>query len=322
MVGKGFIGVDIGGTSVKFAIVNQDGKIVIQWEEKTDISHRGIYIVPKIVASIEEKLMQASIDKEQILGIGVGAPGFIDVEKGAIYEAVNIGWDYFPLKDELEKALQLPVFVDNDANLAAAGEMWQGAAVGAKNMLCVTLGTGVGGGIITHGKIVHGFKGMAGEIGHTTVAIDGGVPCNCGKIGCLETIASATGITRMAIEALANSSSGMLKEMATKNGQITAKAVFAAAKKNDKLALRIVHEALKHLGLVIGNLANALNPQVIIIGGGVSQAGSFLLEILQHYVKQYTIPKVYRDTEIRLAALGNAAGVVGAAWLVKENLSN
>lgn len=286
----------------------------------TDTTKQGSNIVSTIVKSITEKLRTEQIEKKQILGIGIGAPGFIDVKNGAIYKAVNIGWEYYPLKEEIEEALRLPTFVDNDANVAAVGEMWQGAAVGAENILCVTLGTGVGCGIISDGKIVHGHRGYAGEIGHFTTVVNGGARCNCGKFGCLETVASATGIVRLAYEKIQDGATGALKMIMNETGKITAKDVLDAAKEKDRFAMDVVYEAMNHLGFALGNLANVLNPELIIIGGGVSKAGDFLLQIVRNSATPFMIPSVKETTKIALATLGNDAGVIGATWLVKENV--
>lgn len=315
-----FIGIDIGGTSVKLAFVHLDGKIHKKWILNTDISNNGMHIVPQMVMSIEGKLVEEKIDKGQILGVGIGAPGFIEVEKGIVFEAVNIGWEYFPLKNEMEKAIGIPTYIDNDANVAALGEMWQGAAKGAKNIICVTLGTGVGCGIIVQGEIMHGHSGMAGEIGHVTTMVENGYLCNCGKRGCLETIASATGIVRMAMEEMEKEEcTSILRNTYREKSYITAKDVFDGAKIGDVLATKVVHDALKHLGFALGNLANVINPEMIIIGGGVSKAGSFLIDILRPNFNRYAIPKLREKTEICLAQLGNDAGVVGASWLVSNN---
>ncbi|WP_096188425.1 ROK family glucokinase [Evansella halocellulosilytica] len=315
---KFYVGVDVGGTTIKTAFIDERGEIHYKWEIPTDRTGKGKNIVKQISASINEKSNEQEI-ADQLIAIGVGAPGFIDVVNGKIIEAVNIGWKDYPLKQALEDAAQLPVFVDNDANLAAGGEMWKGAGEGAENLLAVTLGTGVGGGVIAGGEIIHGESGMAGEIGHISSVTVGGAPCNCGKTGCLETVASATGITRLGLEALQANPSGRLQEVFEETGTLTAKDIFDAAKSHDKLAEQVVNTSMSYLGFTLANLANALNPKTIVIGGGVSKAGSFLIEQLETEFKKYAIPKIGQDTIIRIATLGNDAGVIGAAWLAKEN---
>ncbi|MFA9559388.1 ROK family glucokinase [Evansella sp. AB-rgal1] len=315
---KLLVGVDIGGTTVKLSIIDIHGVMKTKWEIPTNTSEGGTFIVSDIAHSVEDKLIALQIEKDSVQGIGIGAPGFIDVGKGIIFEAVNIGWKNFHLKDEMEKAINIPTFVDNDANLAAVGEMWQGAGHGAKNLLCVTLGTGVGGGIIAGGEIIHGESGMAGEIGHITSVTENGAPCNCGKKGCLETVASATGIARLATELLSEYSSSTLQEIYNQNGTLTSKDVFDAAQEKDALAVNVVNQSAKYLGFALGNLANALNPETIVIGGGVSKAGDSLINSIKEYFNKYAIPKIAKETVIRTATLGNDAGVYGAAWLAKH----
>ncbi|UCZ54561.1 ROK family glucokinase [Bacillus shivajii] len=314
-----YVGVDVGGTTVKLAFIQGTGEILNKWEIPTDLSNKGNNILKQIADTIAEKMNEYGVPSDSLKAVGVGAPGFIDVTNGSIIEAVNIGWRDFPLKEVLEKETNLPVFIDNDANLAAAGEMWKGAGEGAKNLLAVTLGTGVGGGILAGGEIIHGESGMAGEIGHITSVASGGAPCNCGKTGCLETVASATGIARLGIEAIKEKRYGLLQDTFEKKETLTAKDILDAAKKEDPLANQVVKQAMSYLGFALANLANALNPQTIVIGGGVSKAGIFLVDLLETEFKKYTIPKIGEDTKIRIATLGNDAGVIGAAWLAKQN---
>ncbi|WP_096434670.1 ROK family glucokinase [Alteribacter populi] len=312
-------GVDVGGTTIKLAIFTEEGDFVKKWEVPTDTRDSGHNIPKDIAQTLHETLQLMDADFSFLKGIGVGAPGFIEVETGFIYHAVNIGWKNYPLKERLEKETSVPVFADNDANLAAAGEMWKGAGNGAQNMLCVTLGTGVGGGIISEGLVVHGAYGMAGEIGHITSVPEGGTPCNCGKTGCLETVSSATGIVRLAMEKIQTQKEGALYSLFNEKGTLTSKDVFDAAQQHDTIALDVVHEAMYQLGLAIGNLANSLNPNVIVIGGGVSRAGEYLLKALHPHFNRFALPKIAEETTLRIANLGNDAGVIGAAWLVKQN---
>ena len=317
---KWLVGVDLGGTTIKIAFITLDGHIVEKWEIPTNIAEDGKNIVPDIAKSLEAKLNELSEPKEKLAAIGMGAPGFIDMKTGFIYHAVNIGWRDYPLKEELEKATGLSVTVDNDANIAAIGEMWRGAGDGEGNLLMVTLGTGVGGGIIVNGHIMHGTNGMAGEIGHITSIPEGGAPCNCGRTGCIETIASATGISRISKEKALKDTSSSLYSLLQEKGEIQAKDVAAAAEKGDKVAIETLEEVTFHLGLVIANLANSINPGKIVIGGGVSKAGKILLERLDHKFKGFALPRVAEGAELKAATLGNDAGVIGGAWLAKHNL--
>ncbi|WP_394237206.1 ROK family glucokinase [Niallia oryzisoli] len=315
---KWLVGVDLGGTTIKMAFISMDGEIKHSWEIATDTSEKGRQIPASISRSIDEKLAEFMKTKDRLIGIGIGAPGPVNEDDGSLEVAVNLGWENFPLQEILERETSLPVAVENDANVAALGEMWKGAGNGAKNLLCVTLGTGVGGGIIVNGEIVHGTNGAGGEIGHITSVPIGGAPCNCGKKGCLETIASATGIVRLAKEELLTASEDSL--LRDYKG-ITAKLVFDAAKEGDKLANRVIEQVVFHLGLALANLANGLNPEKIVIGGGVSKAGGALLEPLKTAFTPFAFPRVAQGVEIVPATLGNQAGVIGAAWLAKQKLS-
>ncbi|MEW9049637.1 MAG: ROK family glucokinase [Neobacillus sp.] len=316
-------GVDLGGTTTKLAFVNTTGEILHKWEIITDNSNEGQNITKNIVNAIDQKMEDLAISKDTLIGIGMGAPGPVDYEKGVILNVVNLGWkDNFPLKASLEELTGLPALIENDANCAALGEMWNGAGQGAKDIVCVTLGTGVGGGVIANGNIVQGKKGAAGEIGHITAVPLGGSPCNCGKDGCLETIASATGIVRLALTELTKpESKGQLAELYAKDQQITAKDVFDAAKAGDELAIKVVDEVTFHLGLSLANIANTLSPEKIVIGGGVSKAGDILLEGIKANFKKFVFPAIKNSTEITLATLGNDAGVIGAAWLIANKLN-
>lgn len=319
---KWIIGVDLGGTTTKLAFVSLYGEILHKWEIPTDISDQGKYITVNIAKAIDAKLEELGEPKSRILGMGMGAPGPVNFVNGSIYEAVNLGWKDYPLKDLLEVETSLPAFIDNDANIAALGEMWKGAGNGAKDLVCVTLGTGVGGGIIANGALVHGVSGAAGEIGHITVVPENGAPCNCGKKGCLETVASATGIVRLAEEALAQyTGKSMLHDKMGNNEKLSSKDIFDCAQEGDQLAEEIIQQVSRYLGLGLANIANGLNPEKIIIGGGVSQAGSQLLNPVREWFRKYTFPRVRESTEIDIATLGNDAGVIGAAWLVKNYLA-
>ncbi|WP_071460123.1 ROK family glucokinase [Bacillus massilinigeriensis] len=324
MEDKLLVGVDLGGTSIKLAVLDWEGRILLQWEVLTDKEHEGRDIPVQIAQSIHNKLEETGLEKNRIVGIGVGAPGPADPETGVISEAVNLGWkSAFPLGSILMETLSLPVLVDNDANCAALGEMWRGAGKGALDLVCVTLGTGVGGGVITGGKIVHGKGGAAGEIGHIISLPDGGAPCNCGKNGCLETIASATGVVRLAHELLLkNDQVCELSEIFEDRGFVTAKDVFDAARNKDALAAIVVEKVSFHLGIALANIANTLNPDKIVIGGGVSRAGDILFAPLRDHFTRYAFPRVARSTALSPAMLGNDAGVIGAGMLIREQLSN
>ncbi|WP_349407808.1 ROK family glucokinase [Pseudalkalibacillus sp. SCS-8] len=315
------VGVDLGGTTIKMAFVDESGNMIEKWHIPTDITDGGRNIANHIGASIKDKLKDTDLEISSIEGIGIGAPGFINLENGFIYKAVNLGWENYPLKDDLEGITGLPVFVDNDANIAALGEMWKGAGNQAANLICITLGTGIGGGIILDGEILHGANGMAGEIGHITSITSGGAPCNCGKTGCLETIASATGIARIATEGLSDHPESALHQRLDGKERLTAEDVFISAADGDEWSNEVIRTICHHLGLAIANLSNGLNPSKIVIGGGVSKAGDQLLKPLKEVFAQFALPRVYEATDFAIASLGNDAGVVGAAKLLFNQTS-
>ncbi|QFT89832.1 Glucokinase [Bacillus sp. THAF10] len=319
MDNKWLVGVDLGGTTIKMAFISQYGEIVHKWEIVTNISGKGKYITTDIAKAIDKKLEELGESKSKLKALGMGAPGPVNMATGLIYEAINLGWENYPLKDLLEVETGLPVVVDNDANLAAIGEMWKGAGEGSKDLICVTLGTGVGGGIITNGEIVHGINGAGGEIGHITVVPEGGAPCNCGKTGCLETMASATAIVRIAKELIEKNPGSKLEELAALEG-LSAKLVFDQSAKGEETAMKVVEVVSSYLGLALANLANAMNPEKIVIGGGVSKAGDKLLNpVREHFVK-HLFPRTKVGVKVAEATLGNDAGVIGAAYLAKMKL--
>ncbi|WP_098441820.1 ROK family glucokinase [Bacillus sp. es.034] len=322
MTEKWLVGVDLGGTTTKIAFLSKYGELLHKWEIPTDKSENGKNIIVNIAKAIDQKLEELDQSRDKLVGIGMGAPGPVDTAKGIIYEAVNLGWENnTPLKDLLEVETGLHAVIDNDANCAALGEMWKGAGDGAKDIVCVTLGTGVGGGVITNGDIVHGVKGAGGEIGHITVVPEGGYQCNCGKTGCLETVASATGVVRLANEKLdATEQESTLRALRDSHGSISAKDIFDAARDQDGLALAVIDQLAFYLGLSLANLGNGLNPEKIVIGGGVSKAGDILLQQVVKFFKQFSFPTVRTSTHLSIATLGNDAGVIGAAWLVKNKI--
>lgn len=312
------IGVDIGGTTVKIAIISKQGDLMTKWEIPTNLDNKGENVPNDIWLSIKSKLSELDIEKERCAGMGVGAPGFIEPETGKVAIAVNIGWKDFQLKEILEQLSGLNVYVDNDANIAALGENWKGSGNQVENMLAVTLGTGVGGGIISNGQIVSGANGTGAEIGHITVEKDG-APCNCGRNGCLETVTSATGIVRQAEELIAEDKSSNLKKRKEKNGAITTKDIFELANEGDTDSKALLNHVFDVLGYTLATIAIVINPEKIVIGGGVSKAGNALLEPLKQAFEKYTLPRTNEACEFVIAELGNDAGVYGGAYLVLQN---
>lgn len=319
---KKLIGIDLGGTTVKLAVLTESGEVQQKWSLLTDISEEGTKIVPSIVASINEHIERYGMSKEDFIGIGMGSPGTVDLQNGTVIGAYNLNWKTLqPVKLLIEEGTGIPFAIDNDANVAALGERWKGAGENEDNMAFLTLGTGVGGGIVAEGNLLHGSVGAAGEVGHITVEPNG-YDCTCGKKGCLETVASATGVVRLARDYADQYAGESTLKAAIDDGQlVTAKDVFDFAKQNDALAVKVIDKVAFYLGLACGNIANILNPSTIVIGGGVSNAGEFLVEQVQDYFNTFTFPAIRSSCKIRLAQLGNDAGVIGASSLIKDIMS-
>ena len=301
-------GVDVGGTTVKIGLFSGDGKLEEKYEIATDKSDQGAHIIEHIAAKLDEIIAEKSYGILDCMGVGIGLPGPVD--RGMILGCVNLGWGIFSIVEEFSKAFHnVPVYAGNDANIAALGEYVAGAGKGMKNMIMVTLGTGVGGGIIIDGRILEGANGGAGEIGHIPVNPQEQDTCGCVEKGCLEQYASATGIVRIA------------EKLRKENGNTalpagcTAKQVFDYAKEGDELAMQAVEELGRYLGLALASCACVLNPEGIVIGGGVSRAGKILLDVTEKNFQTYVF-KPCRNVKFSLAELGNDAGIYGAAAMV------
>ena len=305
-------GVDVGGTTIKMGLFDLEGNVLDKWEIKTRTENGGVNVLPDIAEAIKAKISEKSIAKEDVVGVGIGVPGPVD-DKGVVYKCVNLGWGVLNINEELGRLLDMPVKGGNDAKVAALGEMWKGGGQGFESIVVVTLGTGVGGGIIMNGKILTGAKGAAGEIGHIHVDDDEKDVCGCGNTGCLEQFASATGVVRLANRALASTD----KKTVLKVGEVSAKDVWDAVKAGDEVAIEIAEEFGQYLGKGLAAVACVINPEAFVIGGGVSKAGTILLDYIR---KNYT-PYVFhasRDVQFTLATLGNDAGIYGAAKLVLD----
>ncbi len=305
-------GVDIGGTTVKIGLFQEDGNIREKWEIKTRTEEKGCRILPDIAKSLLNSLEKNGIPKENVAGIGIGVPAPI-TEDGVVKATANLGWEYKNVKEEMEELTGIRTATGNDANVAALGEMWLGGGRGCKNMIMVTLGTGVGGGILINGKILTGEHGAGGEIGHLCVNYEETDSCGCGNHGCLEQYASATGITRLAKKKLDSTD----RETLLRKGPVNAKTVFDAVKAGDEVADEIAVEFGTYLGYALANLAAAVDPAAIVIGGGVSKAG----EVLLPYIKKPYQERAFfadRDVKFTLAELENDAGICGAAKLVLD----
>ena len=309
-MGKYCFGIDVGGTTVKCGLFEENGSLIDKWEIPTRTENGGENVLPDIAATVMSKMTVKKIAKEDVIGVGVGIPG--PVMRGVVPVAVNLHWGEKNVEYELGNLLDMKVRAGNDANVAALGEQWKGGGEGMDSVIMVTLGTGVGGGIIVDGKIVEGAHGAGGEIGHIHVEDNITDPCGCGNYGCLEQVASATGIVRLAKEELAKNP---VMPSALRDTEVTSKAVFDAYKDGDAMASTIVNRFAKYLGTGIATIAAVTDPEVIVIGGGVSKAGECLTDIVGNYFRARAF-SACRHTMIVLAKLGNDAGIYGAARLV------
>ncbi len=306
-------GVDIGGTTVKLGLFTVAGELLEKWEITTRTDEGGKYILGDIAETLQNKMAERKLSKEQVAGIGMGVPGPVK-EDGTVLRCVNLGWGIFNVSDELNKIIGLPVKVGNDANMAALGEMWQGGGKGYKNIVMVTLGTGVGGGIILNGKMLFGVNGAGGEIGHIQVNDTETEVCGCGRKGCLEQYTSATGIVRMANQALNNTD----RPSSLRNVQyVSAKEIFDAAKNGDDLAIELVENHGKCLGKALAQIACVVDPEIFVIGGGVSRAGNIITDTTAKYFQEYCF-HACKKTQFTLATLGNDAGIYGGACSILE----
>ena len=303
-------GVDIGGTTIKMGFFETTGVLLEKWEIPTRTQNGGENILPDIAKSILNTMDEKGISKEDVIGVGIGVPGPVD-GNGVVYKAVNLGWGVFNIAETLTGLLGIPAKAGNDANVAALGEMWKGGGQGYRSLVAVTLGTGIGGGVIIDGKLLTGYKGAGGEIGHVHIMDDEPEACGCGGHGCLEQYGSATGVVRLANRILAATE----EDSVLRNGDVSAKSVFDAVKAGDKVAIQIATQFGEILGKGLAIIASVLNPEIFVIGGGVSKAGEILFEYIKPAYQKYVFPGS-AETEFALATLGNDAGIYGAAKLV------
>ena len=310
---KYVFGVDIGGTTVKLGLFDEKGELLDKWEIPTDKTDKGKNIVGDVCDSIKSKISGRGITAGDVVGVGVGAPGAVDEDGVMTGGAVNLGWDVFNLRTTMEEKLDgIKVVAGNDANVAAYGEMLKGGGKGHKNVVAVTLGTGVGGGVIIGGRLITGATGAAGEIGHIRVDDEETLKCNCGHTGCLEQFASATGIARLAKRRLeADDKASVLRSAEV----LDAKAVFDAVKAGDEVAIEIAKEFGRYLGKGLASVADVVNPEVFVIGGGVSKAGEILLSFVEPEFEKYVFPPC-KGAKFALAELGNDAGIYGCAGMI------
>ena len=295
-------GVDLGGTTVKIAYFDATGNLLDKWEIPTVTANSGAQILPDIADSINKYIDTKDIQRSSILGLGIGVPGPVD-SKGIVNKCVNLGWGVFNIPDELEKLTGFSVKAGNDANVAALGEYWMGGGKGCDNMVFVTLGTGVGGGIVIEGNLLHGTHGSGAEIGHMVLNRNETAVCGCGKRGCVEQYCSATGISRLA----------RLHGM----GDMTCKEIFDAGKAGNPEALAVLDEYYEYLGEFLGSLCSVVDPEAVVIGGGVSKAGRVLIDGIEPKFQKYVFHAA-SNVRFTLAALGNDAGAYGAFKLALD----
>lgn len=307
---KYVFGVDIGGTSIKMGLFDVNGQVLDKWEIPTNKESGGLKILPEVAQSIQKKMEEKKMDISEVVGAGVGSPGPIGAD-GTVHGAVNLGWGEFNIPEVLSGYLNMPVKAANDANVAALGEMWQGGGKGYKNLVAVTLGTGVGGGIIIDGEILTGANGSGGEIGHIHIEDKEVEECNCHNKGCFEQYTSATGIVRLAKRRLAQDN----KASILRTGNVNAKTVFDAVKKGDEVAIEIAQQFGEYMGKGLAMIAGVVDPEIFVIGGGVSKAGEILFEYIKPSYDKYAFSGC-RNVKLALATLGNDAGIFGAAKLV------
>ena len=307
-------GVDLGGTTVKLAYFDQEGAMLSKWEIPTNISDNGSHILPDIAAAIRGYIEENNIAFDSLIGIGIGVPGPVTPD-GIVNKCINLGWGVFNIEKTLSDLTGLPVKAGNDATVATLGECWKGGGAGCKNMVMATLGTGVGGGIVVDGRVIHGSTGAGGEIGHMVLNRNETERCGCGKRGCVEQYCSATGIVRIAKQFLAaREDASSLRDLEN----LTCKDIFDAAAAGDTLAAEILEQVYAYMGEFLANICNVVNPECVVLGGGVSKAGAPLLEGVQRHFGKFVFHAA-ANVRFALATLGNDAGAYGAFQLVKEN---
>ncbi|WP_165972053.1 ROK family glucokinase [Paenibacillus piri] len=312
-----YAGIDIGGTNIKAALVDQQGGIAAKLETPTSLNGYS-EVCTQIVGLIGRLKATTGNAGMTVQGIGIGVPGYIDPANGFVNESPNLGWSNVALKEHMQSLTGLPVLVENDANTAALGELWQGAGSDVNDLVMITLGTGVGCGIVIDRKVVHGSQGFAGEIGHMKVKPKTGIACVCGKKGCLETTSSGLAIIRESKKAVQLNKKTALREEFQATGDLSVKQIFDAARNNDRVAMEIISEAAFYLGVALANTANLINPQKVIVGGGIAAAGQLYTDLVYAAFCEFALDIVRDHTRFVPALLGNDAGVIGSASMMKS----
>lgn len=312
---KFIVGVDLGGTNLRSAVVTEDREILGRCSTATEAEKGPQAVMEAIQGCVLQAVEQSGVRKEELLAVGIGAPGPMNWQTGVVYSPPNLpGWHNVPLADEMKKRLGVPCYVENDANVACYGEFWLGAGQGAENMCLLTLGTGLGGGIVTHGKLLRGVDGTAAEIGHLKVERTNGRPCGCGGTGCLEQYASVTGMRKTALIGIARGERTRLSDMFDNDfTKLTGKMISDAADQGDEFAAWVLRETAIWLGLGVASLVNLLNPEKVVLYGGMVAAGERLFGPLRETVRAQAFEVPTNRAQILPAALGDDSGVIGAA---------
>ncbi|ACL70354.1 ROK family protein [Halothermothrix orenii] len=307
-----YVGVDLGGTKILTALADARGKIVAKKKLPTEARKGEEKVIQNIVSSIDAVLQEKGLSREDVITLGVGSPGPLNTQEGIIYLAPNLGWRNVHIKDILEEETGIPVILENDANAAALGEKWFGAGQDVDNLIYITVSTGIGGGIIINKKIFHGINDGAGEVGHMVIE-PGGPVCGCGNRGCFEAVASGTAINKMGREAVKENKATLLMELSGGDPEkIDGSLIARAARQGDEVARKIWDKAGYYLGIGLANLLNIFNPEMIILGGGVMNAGDLIMEPMKKSLKDHALESAFNSVEIRQAELGNDTGVIGA----------
>jgi glucokinase len=315
---KSLIGVDLGGTNIRVAAISLRGEVLYRKKEPTDSQNGRELVIERLIQMLHESLKREKQAGRKPVAMGIGTPGVIYIKEGLVVSSPNLpDWINVPLKEIVRKEISLPIVVENDANAAAYGEQWVGAGQDANSMICITLGTGVGGGIILDGRVWHGEDGMAAEVGHTTVNPEG-PQCQCGNTGCLEVYASASGIVREVKRRLKREDSLLKKSFQGREDHFTARDVFRAAKTGDPVSLRVIQQMGHYLGVGIANLVNLFNPELIVLAGGVTAAWKDFIPIVREevQVRAFEVPR--KRAKIVRAKLGDHAGIIGAAGVALQ----
>ncbi|MEE0945064.1 MAG: ROK family glucokinase [Clostridia bacterium] len=313
-----YVGIDLGGTNIAAGVVDENGEILTKASVPTKAIRPNEEYAEDMVMIAKKVIADAGLQVSDIKAIGVGAPGSIDSRNGRVYDADNLGMDNFPLAEYIQKGIGLPVYLENDANAAAFGE-YSINGNGAESFVLVTLGTGVGGGIVIDGNILRGFNSTGAEIGHTCIEMDG-EKCTCGRVGCWEAYASVTALIRQTKKAMEENPDSLMHEFSKKEGKVSGKTSFDAAKQGDEAAMVVVENYARYVGVGVANMINIFQPNKIVIGGGISKEGDYLLDRVQKYVDSYDYNRSQEKAKIEIATLFNDAGIIGAAFAARARV--